>query len=291
MPIQGQGDPSPDARERPRRRYPERPARPSPLTNAPGRCDPASAGPPARTASSLPRDGSSARSVSRPPRCRCAWRMSADRGSADRPPAQDLRRQTGPGSARFPKGGAVVGRCGRSPTKWPWYPSEPGEWPRSAVPASASRVPPCRLRGSPEGCALRCRRTNGCAVAKVCLVLSGVPRPRWKKAGQTFRLPSTERIEGTTACGRSDVRPSVKGPRVVRELGHAGVRLDCLNSSPRGCDRPPPGKTRKPGFLSPGDRPFAPVIFRQDTPCNEQGQGINGGPQRGTDLTDNHGIA
>ena len=36
---------------------------------------------------------------------------------------------------------------------------------------------------------------------------------------------------------------------------------------------------------------FAPVIFRQDTPCNEQGQGTNGGPQRGPDLTDNHGIA
>jgi hypothetical protein len=33
------------------------------------------------------------------------------------------------------------------------------------------------------------------------------------------------------------------------------------------------------------------VIFRQDTPCNEQGQGMNGGPQRGPDQTDNHGIA
>ena len=33
------------------------------------------------------------------------------------------------------------------------------------------------------------------------------------------------------------------------------------------------------------------VIFRQDTPCNEQGQGTNGGPKRGADLTDNHGIA
>ena len=53
--------------------------------------------------------------------------------------------------------------------------------------------------------------TNGCAVAKVCLVLSGVPRPRWKKAGKTIRSPSSERIEGTTACGGSDVRPSVKG--------------------------------------------------------------------------------
>ena len=36
---------------------------------------------------------------------------------------------------------------------------------------------------------------------------------------------------------------------------------------------------------------FAPVIFRQDTPCNEQGQGMNGDPKRGPDLTDNHGIA
>ena len=35
----------------------------------------------------------------------------------------------------------------------------------------------------------------------------------------------------------------------------------------------------------------AAVIFRQDTPCNEQGQGTNGGPKRGPDLTDNHGIA
>jgi hypothetical protein len=82
-----------------------------------------------------------------------------------------------------------------------------------------------------------------------------------------------------------------QGPRDVRELGHAGVRLDCWNSSPSGCDRPPPGMTRKPGFLSHGDRPFAPVIFRQDTPCHEQGQGINGDPQRGPDRTDHHGIA
>ena len=35
----------------------------------------------------------------------------------------------------------------------------------------------------------------------------------------------------------------------------------------------------------------APVIFRQDTPCNEQGQGTNGGPKRGPDQTGNHGIA
>jgi hypothetical protein len=54
-------------------------------------------------------------------------------------------------------------------------------------------------------------RTNGCAVAQVCLVLSGESRPRWKKAGKTIRLPLSERIEGTTACGESDVRPSVKG--------------------------------------------------------------------------------
>jgi hypothetical protein len=48
-------------------------------------------------------------------------------------------------------------------------------------------------------------------VVKVCLVLSGVSRPRWKKAGKTIRLPSSERSEGTTACGGSDVRPSVTG--------------------------------------------------------------------------------
>ena len=30
-------------------------------------------------------------------------------------------------------------------------------------------------------------RTGACAVAKVCLVLSGESRPRWKKAGKTIR--------------------------------------------------------------------------------------------------------
>ena len=54
-------------------------------------------------------------------------------------------------------------------------------------------------------------RPGACAVAKVCLVLSGASRPRWKKAGKTIRLPSSERSEGTTACGGSDVRPSFKG--------------------------------------------------------------------------------
>ena len=82
-----------------------------------------------------------------------------------------------------------------------------------------------------------------------------------------------------------------QGPRDVRELGHAWVRLDCLNSSPSGCDRPPSGMTLKPEFLSLGDVRFVSVIFRQDTPCNEQRQGTNGGPKRGPDLTDNHGIA
>ena len=33
------------------------------------------------------------------------------------------------------------------------------------------------------------------------------------------------------------------------------------------------------------------MIFRQDTPCKEQGQGINGDPKRGPDRTGNHGIA
>ena len=46
-----------------------------------------------------------------------------------------------------------------------------------------------------------------------------------------------------------------------------------------------------PGFLSHGVMPFASVIFRQDTPCKEQGQGTNTDPKRGTDQTDNHGIA
>jgi hypothetical protein len=81
------------------------------------------------------------------------------------------------------------------------------------------------------------------------------------------------------------------GSRDVRELGHAWARLDGLNSSPSGCVPPPPGKTLKPGFLSQGGLRFAPVIFRQDTPCKEQGQGTNGGPKRGPDQTDNHGIA
>ena len=77
----------------------------------------------------------------------------------------------------------------------------------------------------------------------------------------------------------------------VRELGHAGARLDCLNSSPSGCVPPPPGKTLKPGFLSHGVSASHLVIFRRDTPDNESGQGTNGGPKRGPDLTDNHGIA
>ena len=77
----------------------------------------------------------------------------------------------------------------------------------------------------------------------------------------------------------------------VRELGHAWARLDCLNSSPSGCVPTPPGKTLIPGFLPHGVSASHLVIFRQDTPCNEQGQGTNGGPKRGADLTDNHGIA
>ena len=81
------------------------------------------------------------------------------------------------------------------------------------------------------------------------------------------------------------------GSTGVRELGHAWVRLNCLNSSSRGCVPTPPGKTLKPGFLSHGGLRVAPVIFRQDTPGNEQGQGMNGDPQRGPDQTDNHGIA
>src|SRR4051794_81521 len=148
---------------------------------------------------------------------------------------------------------------------------------------------PKRIGGSavrPEVC-----RTEACAVAKVCLVLSGKSRPRWKKAGKTIRLPSTERSEGTTACGGSDVRPSAKGSIGVRELGHPWARLDCLNSSPSKCVPPPPGKTLLPGFLSHGVTASHPVIFRQDTPCYEQGQGMNGGPKRGPGPTDNHGIA
>jgi len=46
-----------------------------------------------------------------------------------------------------------------------------------------------------------------------------------------------------------------------------------------------------PGFLSHGVSASHLVIFRQDTPGNESGQGTNGGPKRGPDPTDNHGIA
>ena len=77
----------------------------------------------------------------------------------------------------------------------------------------------------------------------------------------------------------------------VRELGHAWARLDGLNSSSSGCVPPPPGKTLKPGFLSHEVTASHLVIFRQDTPDNESGQGTNGGPKRGPDQTDNHGIA
>ena len=82
-----------------------------------------------------------------------------------------------------------------------------------------------------------------------------------------------------------------QGATDVRELGHAWARLDCLNSSPRGCAPTPPGKTLKPGFLSHEVTASHLVIFRQDTPGNESGQRTNGGPQRGPDQTDNHGIA
>ena len=81
------------------------------------------------------------------------------------------------------------------------------------------------------------------------------------------------------------------GSTGVRELGHAWVRLNCLNSSSRGCVPTPPGKTLKPGFLPHGVTASHLVIFRQGTPCKEQGQGTNGGPKRGADQTDNHGIA
>jgi hypothetical protein len=77
----------------------------------------------------------------------------------------------------------------------------------------------------------------------------------------------------------------------VRELGHAWARLDCLNSSPSGWARSPPGKALIPGFLPHGVITSHLVIFRQDTPDNEPGQGTNGGPKRGPDPTDNHGIA
>ena len=81
------------------------------------------------------------------------------------------------------------------------------------------------------------------------------------------------------------------GSIAVRELGHAWARLDCLSSSPSGCVPSPPGETLIPGFLSHGVTASLPVIFRQDTPGNESGQGTNGGPKRGPDLADNHGIA
>jgi hypothetical protein len=54
---------------------------------------------------------------------------------------------------------------------------------------------------SPLTNTLRCVGPERCAVAKVCLVLSGRSRPRWKKAGKTIRLPSSERSEGTVAYG------------------------------------------------------------------------------------------
>ena len=82
-----------------------------------------------------------------------------------------------------------------------------------------------------------------------------------------------------------------QGPIDVRELGHARARLGCLNSSPSGCVPTPPGRTLIPGFLSHGVSASHPVIFRQDTPDNGSGQGTNGGPKRGADQTDNHGIA
>ena len=77
----------------------------------------------------------------------------------------------------------------------------------------------------------------------------------------------------------------------VRELGHARARPDCFNSSPSGCVPTPPGKTLLPGFLSHEVTASHLVIFRQDTPDHASGQGTNGGPTRGADQPDNHGIA
>ena len=69
------------------------------------------------------------------------------------------------------------------------------------------------------------------------------------------------------------------------------VKAGLLELESQGDVRSPSGMTVKPGFLSHGGRPFAPVIFRQDTPCCEQRHGMNEGPKRGPDLADNHGIA
>jgi hypothetical protein len=137
----------------------------------------------------------------------------------------------------------------------------------------------------------RCVGPPRCAVAKVYLVLSGASRPRWKKAGQTIRLPSSESSEGTIAYGGSDVRPSVKRverrSRVRPRRGKAGwleLQFQWVRTVTAGKD----ADTRIP--VSRGLR-GARVIFRPDTPGKEPGQGTNGDPQRGADQTDHHGIA
>ena len=77
---------------------------------------------------------------------------------------------------------------------------------------------------------------------------------------------------------RSRVRPRM-GKAGLLELQFQWV---CTDTAGKDAD------TRIP--VSRGLR-GACVIFRQDTSYNEQGQGTNGGPKRGPDQADNHGIA
>jgi hypothetical protein len=105
----------------------------------------------------------------------------------------------------------------------------------------------------PRSKLLRCRRTDAVRRGKGLSGLVGrVPTPL-EEGGSNDPLTFVRKDWGDNSMRMKRREAQRHGPRAVRELGHAWVRLVCLNSSPSGCDRPPPGMTPKPGFLSHGD--------------------------------------
>src|SRR5262245_8578175 len=85
-----------------------------------------------------------------------------------------------------------------------------------------------RLEGAgPVRCALRGDRPNGCAVVKDCLVMSGEPQLRWKKADKTSHRPAPKGTENSMWGKRRKVERQATESRC--KLGRAWVRLGCLN--------------------------------------------------------------
>jgi len=119
------------------------------------------------------------------------------------------------------------------------------------------------------------------------------------EAASTGELLEIERLTSSSERGRrkstrqGNSSAAYSTACTVRrgESGDGSYRARLLPYSSSGCVPSPPGKTLIPGFLPHGVSASHLVIFRQDTPDNESGQGTNGGPKRGADPTDNHGIA